>query len=160
MPVSVRFCGWPFLGLSCAPATPAHSSATNNTVNGRMNAEELLPPIVFSFLLLVLHEGLIIFLFFFLFFGRYQFQRFGTRDAQAGAALVATNRVALVDVFFVYIDHAVACRAFNPVIVDRHSIPPKILLINDTSPFWQAMLPARAVFFHFPACLAKRRRVV
>src|SRR5450759_2502332 len=69
-------------------------------------------PVLVGILLLFLDKSVFIFLFFFfvVFFGRFQFQRSGPNHFESGAALITTDGVAFVHIFFIDVDTAFACR--------------------------------------------------
>src|SRR6266536_1632713 len=69
-----------------------------------------LPPVLFRLFLFLLHEAVLVLFVFIDLFGRFQLQRVRADDLQIRAALVATDRVAFVDIFFIHVDTTFAGR--------------------------------------------------
>jgi hypothetical protein len=108
-------------------------------------------PVFFGFFF-VLFDEIIVFLFlFFKLLGGFQFQRIGAQHRQNGAALVATDGIALVDVFLVHVDDTVTIRALDPVVDCHRQYPPEILLIAECAPPLQGESLDRTDYFE--ACV-------
>ena len=84
-------------------------------------------PVFLGLLFFVFDEIFVLFLFFlFVLLSGFEFERIGTDHSQVRAALIATDRVAFVYVFFIHIDCAIANRTRH----HRRFAPPKLLLYD------------------------------
>src|SRR5579883_2188535 len=109
-PCTLRVWASPFFGFfSCATAAPLSRSNAMSAQIHRM----ALPPVLIRLFFFLFQKLLVFFLVLFHFVRRLQFQRLGAHHLQIRAALIATDGVAFVDVFFIDVDLAIAHRAFN-----------------------------------------------
>src|SRR5262249_2335487 len=135
-PSTLRVPTSPFLPWANAPAIVRLNSATVRTAPMRfmclsqpLDATERrlvsgrtcgLSPILFLLFFFVF--DVVLFLLFLVagFISRFEFQRVGADDFQVRSALVATDRAAFIDIFFIYVNCAIAYRT------GHHRNPPNI----------------------------------
>src|SRR5947207_13509678 len=90
-----------------AVSLPAHQSGAGGW--GAYAASSF--PFFVRFFLFVFLEGLLVFVLVFIqFFNRRQFQRGGSHYLEGRAALIATDGVAFIYIFFIHIDSALTSR--------------------------------------------------
>src|SRR5215469_17357881 len=124
---------------------PVERSNANRSASHRAEALQkrtgsgALMPLLLGFLFFLFEEILVLFIFFVFvgFLGRLKLERIGAQHLQIGPTLIATNRIALVDIVFVNIDHCVTNRALD-MLLNCHRESSKILLIAEYPAYLQA----------------------